>query len=132
MILITVWRLFVFLLLLYAYQSDKKTGKVSNKVILGICLLSIPLIFMNIPNITNVHIIVIISLLLLYYVPKMTMIGGADIKALIPIILSITLGEFIVAYIAAMICSVGMFAVYRTKTIPFFIPITVGYLTLFV
>jgi len=92
----------IFSLLCYGAYSDFKTQTVSNWITYGIIMLSLPLITLNKPNITWYHFLMIALLFILFAINKF---GGADFKAIVPIILSMSLINFI--YFMVMVVLVG-------------------------
>jgi len=92
----------IFSLLCYGAYSDYKTQTVSNWITYGIIMMSLPLITLNKANITWYHFLFIAMLFILFAVNKF---GGADFKAIVPIILSMTLIPFI--YFMVMVVLVG-------------------------
>ena len=82
----------IFALLCIGSIQDYKEQIVSNWTTYSIILLSIPLIALNSPNITWFHFLMIALLFVLFSLDKF---GGADFKALTPIILSLSLMPFI-------------------------------------
>jgi len=120
----------VYYLLAIGSYSDLKTRLVSNKLIGCIALFSLPLIILNLEYITYLHIITIVALLSIYYITHylgIPSIGGADVKVLPIIILSVTTSQLIIGFlIAAGLNNILMYK-YRNG-VPFFICITVGYM----
>ena len=92
----------IFSLLCYGAYSDFKTQTVSNWITYGIIMLSLPLIALNKVNITWYHFLMIALLFILFAINKF---GGADFKAIVPIILSMSLINFI--YFMVMVVLVG-------------------------
>ena len=92
----------IFSLLCYGAYSDFKTQTVSNWITYGIIMLSLPLIALNKPNITWYHFLMIALLFILFAINKF---GGADFKAIVPIILSMSLINFI--YFMVIVVLVG-------------------------
>lgn len=111
-------------LLLYGSWTDLKYRKVENKITFLILLLSLPAIFFNIPGITIIHILALA--LLIFFYTFFDALGGADLKALVPLTLSFNFMGFLVFY-GVILISGGLLSIkYKTK-IPFFIPIAAGY-----
>ena len=114
----------IALLLLIGCYYDWKERQVSNTITGLIILYSIPLIYPNASNIGLNHYLTISAMVILSFLGQM---GGADLKAIIPIILSIkSLLPFLIVFSIA-----GMVFVWITKKkndVPAFIPITLGYI----
>jgi Flp pilus assembly protein protease CpaA len=92
----------IFSLLCYGAYSDYKTQCVSNWITYSIIMLSFSLIAINTANITWYHFLFIAMLFILFVVNKF---GGADFKAIVPIILALPLIQFI--YFMVMVVVVG-------------------------
>lgn len=113
----------VVLLLCYGVATDIKTRTVSNRVTLGIVLLSVPLIYYNSANINNQTYFIGLAFIGMYFINT---IGGADLKALLPITFTVAnLFYFLILFSAIGIayCVIKR----EPKKIPAFIPITVAY-----
>lgn len=128
---IVVLQNIVLLFLILASYNDLKTRRVSNKLISAIVISSTPLIYMNLSNITIAHIVIIIVLLYIFFTKKFGGIGGADVKAIIPITLSLTLYHILIMWVIILISDLIMRLKYKEGT-PYFLAITLSYLILII
>lgn len=124
----------IFLFLIAGAYQDYKTRTVSNKIILGIAIFSIPIIW----NQTNflIPILLCTLFLILFYLPEKignidikifaNSLGGADTKVFIPLLLGMSSNQlfifFLLFSVANTIISFKFF-----KGIPLFISILFGY-----
>jgi len=101
---------------------DLKTRQVSNKITGLVWLLSLPLVYLNIPNITVVPFIFIVLFWILYH---QNIMGGADLKALIPLVF--ILPEPIIFITLITTFGIIYAIISRNQKIPFFMPIVCAY-----
>lgn len=115
----------IAVLLLYGCYTDWKYLYVSNRVTYSIALLSIPMLNLN-NQLLWFQALFIIFILVAWHLNQF---GGADVKVLIPIIL--TLSEIPLLIFLGVMCISGMlmFIILRRQEIPQFIPITFAFLT---
>jgi len=120
----------ITVLLIIACYMDIKERNVSNKITLLILVFSTPLIYLNMQNIGFFH----FAYLGVFYWGYCRGLGGADLKAMFPLI-------FAVPNVMVFVFSVGIIGVLyiisdylRNKeitwdqvSIPFFIPILIGF-----
>lgn len=123
-------RFLIVAILCYAGWSDLKTRTVSNKIILFIAATSIPLIYLNISSITILHMLIIIIMLITFSYNKehstKHFLGGADIKALIPIILSLNL--LLLTIFCLYLISIYLILSLKFKqSVPLFLAILISY-----
>lgn len=123
-----LFRLGILFLLLYGSYTDLRTRTVSNKVTGGVILLSLPLIYMAWGNLTSLHIAYSVLILFMYYKTQGNGFGGADVKAMIPIMLTMSISSLIVVMTAWIFASVCVAILLKSNKIPFFVPMTVGYI----
>lgn len=117
------------LLVIGSYQ-DIKTRTVSNKITGSIAVLSL-IYFLLLPYITYVswhfywlHILIIVGMFISY---KLNAIGGADIKALLPLIYTFsTIPLFFFLVISTIIHSI--IHIRYDKQVPYFIAMTAAFL----
>ena len=112
----TILRLIVLSLLIYASYTDIKSRTVSNKIILLIWIFSIPLF-----NLTSIFQIVFIGIMFVFY--KYYNMGAADVKGIIPIILSVTITYFLLP----LAITEYIMAKYYKNDVPMYISITIAY-----
>lgn len=116
----------IILLLLYGCYTDLKWRHVSNKVTGSIIILALILFNQEILNFKGIFIFFLIVSWSAH------MIGAADIKALVPIILSLGMFEFFVFLF--VFCTIGISIwIIRSRrnpeyTIPGYIPITIAFI----
>lgn len=117
----------IFSLLTYACWLDVKTRTVPNWISYSIDVLSIPLILNN--TITTIHIISIIILISVYRLTNL--MGGADLKVIVPLILVFPLFQLMIFF--AVICIVGFsyYLITQKTSSPFFVSIFFGYIIAF-
>ena len=112
----------IFLLLVVGAYRDYKTRIISNKIILGISLFSIPLILQN----TNFLIPILLCLLFLGLFYFTNSIGGADTKVLIPLLLSMGTNSIFIFFFLFSISNIFLIFKFRNG-IPLYISILFGY-----
>lgn len=129
MISLLIFKILILLLLFVGAYTDYKTRIVSNKIIVGIVILSLPIILEQ----TNWLIpILLVSLFLgMFYFPfdkigLPNQIGGADTKVLIPLMLGMSTNEIFIFFLLFTIPNI-YFLIRFWKGIPLFIPILFGY-----
>ncbi len=113
----------ILALLMAGVWSDIRTRVVSNAITFSIMLLSLPLIYYNSANINNQTYLIGIAFTGMYFINT---IGGADLKALLPITFSVVnLFYFLLLFsvIGIVYCVIKR----EPKKTPAFIPITIAY-----
>ena len=121
-VLLLIVNILIFILLCIGAYSDLKTRTVSNKITYSIGILCIILILIyGIASwMSGIFILLFISL---YF---FNLMGGADMKVLVPMILIIPNPEIFVLIISVL---GGIYALISwSKEIPYFVPITLGFL----
>ena len=115
-------------LLTYGAYTDLKTRNVPNWISYSVGGLSIPLILTNAGNITVVHIVFIVVILFAYFMLCNTPhpIGGADLKVMLPLSLTIPLLTFTLFLFVMAIAILVMTLKWRQT--PGLIAITIAYL----
>lgn len=122
MISLVLFQILIFLLLIIGAYWDYKTRTVSNKIILGIAILSIPIIF----NQTSFFIPIVICTLFLGLFYFTNSIGGADTKVFIPLLLGMSTNEIFIFFLLFSVANlIWIFKFW--KGIPLFISILFGY-----
>lgn len=123
----------IFFLLLLGAIQDYRTRTVSNKIVLSIVILSLPMILVQ----KNFLIPVLICILFLglFYITSLdcfknsifkNSIGGADVKVLIPILLSVDTNSIFIFFFLYSISNVIL--IFRFwRSIPLYISILFGY-----
>lgn len=127
-----IFQIIILVLLLYASYPDLKTYHVSNLVVLGIILATIPLISLGIS--TNVlwimrNIVIIIFSILFFIFYKKKLLGSADIWILIPMMFIFNFIELMVFLSVLVISHMGLGIILKKKT-PYFMAITIAYATI--
>jgi Flp pilus assembly protein protease CpaA len=124
----------IFLFLIAGAYQDYKTRTVSNKIILCIAILSLPLILQQ----TSFLIPVLLCILFLglFYMPEKignidttlvaNSMGGADTKVLIVLILGMSTNSIFIFFLLFTIPNI-YYLIRFCKGIPLFIPILFGY-----
>ncbi len=123
MLLPLYFQISIFFCLLIGAYSDYKTRTVSNKIIICIAILSLPLIFEQ----TNwlVPILLVGLFLGLFYFTNS--IGGADTKVLIPLILGMSSNDIFIFFLLFSVSNLFLLIKFW-KGIPLFISILFGYI----
>ena len=104
--------------------EDFKERKVSNYITWSIISVSIPLVYLNFPQISWFHLLFISMLVILHAAGKF---GPADIKAMIPLILLFSLVQFLM-FISVSLLAGGFISIKYGKNIPFVPAILVGFI----
>jgi Flp pilus assembly protein protease CpaA len=111
----------IFLFLLWGAYTDYKTRTVSNKIILGIIILSLPMIW----NQTSWLIPILLCLLFLGLFYFTNQIGGADTKVFIPLMLGMSTNDIFIFFFLFSISNLFLMIKFW-KGIPLFISILFG------
>ena len=129
MILIESYHFLIFLFLGYMAYQDIQTREVSNRIIGAFYVLISPAVAMNYPNLTSIHVGIVLVVVGLY-LARMGM-GGADLKVLVPFILTMPEGLmylfifFTLDAAFAFVVSKNMFKC--TKMVPGMVTMCFGY-----
>ena len=128
--LITALYVLIFLYLLVGTFQDIKTREVQNSINLGILLASIPLLYYNLENLGFLH----FAFMAVFFMAYLKDLGGADIKAIFPLIFivpNVTLFCSVIAIVGMIYMFVKYYAInphsWDNLTIPYFVPIISGY-----
>jgi len=116
------FQILIFLLLIVCAYKDLKTRIVSNRYILLISIVSIPIIW----NQTNWLIPIILCTLFLGLFYFTNSIGGADTKVLIPLLLGMSTNQIFIFFLLFSVANLILIFKYW-KGIPLFISILFGY-----
>ena len=116
----------ILLLLIVGFVLDLKTRRVSNKLTASVLIVSSPLIYHNLNQITAYHLVPVV--LILYLILK-RQIGGADVKVLVPIILFLSLWEL---WVFGFVLAVSGLLMKGKKRVPYFVNIVIGYGSVFI
>lgn len=122
MILSLILKILILLLLFVGAYTDYKTRTVSNKIIICILILSLPIIFEQTDWLIPI-LLVGLFLGLFYFTNQ---IGGADTKVLIVLLLGMSTNEIFIFFLLFTIPNI-YFLIRFWKGIPLFIPILFGY-----
>ena len=113
----------VLFILIYAAYNDLKTRTVSNKLIL--CAAAVLLIQIVHNQLTATHLIFITALLLIFkFVPGL---GGADVKILMPLSLSLSEGLLLMFLYVLIILLLIRYILGYGKQQPLFLPMALSY-----
>lgn len=112
----------IIIALIIGCYYDLKYREVSNAISYSILFLCIPLV--SVANITLVHIVIAI---LFTVMTLRGAYGGADLKVLVPIIMSLTTLSLSIFLIGITVFSIP-FVIKNKNDIPLFIPITISYM----
>ena len=116
----------ILLLLIYGTYTDIKNYFVSNRVSYSVILLRLPLL--RISEFFWIQIVLSIILITAWHFKWM---GSADVKVIVPIMF--TLSEFKFLVFIGVMAIIGLILVAlvrnREKEIPYYVPITTGYLS---
>lgn len=115
-------QLSIIVALIIGCYYDLKEREVSNAISYSILVLCIPLI--NVSNITPMHFVIAILFTIL---TLRGAYGGADLKVLVPIVMSLTTLSLSIFLIGITIFSIP-FVIKNRNDIPLFIPITISYM----
>ncbi len=118
-----ILQLLILLLLIHCVITDLKTRTVSNRIIWLIIILSLPLIYSNISNITLLHWGWIVLLLIDF---STNQIGEGDVKALIPISLSLSISELYIFLMVLVVVFLVILMKYGENS-PMFLAIAPAY-----
>ncbi|KAB2942402.1 MAG: prepilin peptidase [Candidatus Methanoperedens sp.] len=124
-----IFQFIIFGLLIYGSYTDLKTYHVSNLVVLGIILATIPLISLGISNnifwiMRNIVIIIFTILFFIFY--KKKLLGSADMWVLIPMMFIFNFIE-LMAFLSMLVLSqIGIGIILKKKT-PYFLAITLAF-----
>ena len=120
--LILFLQILIFLCLAVGAYQDYKTRIVSNKIIVVIAILSIPIIW----NQTSFLIPILLCTLFLGLFYFTNSIGGADTKVFIPLLLGMSTNEIFIFFLFYTIANIVLIFKFW-KGIPLFISILFGY-----
>lgn len=113
----------IFLFLLLGAYTDYKTRTVSNKIIIGIAIFSLPLIWVQ----TSFIIPILLCLLFLGLFYFTNQIGGADTKVFIPLMLGMDTNSIFIFFLLFSISNLFLLIKFW-KRIPLFVSILFGYI----
>ncbi len=133
-IYVLIPELIIFFLLLYGCYTDIQKRKVSNRITGMIAITCVPLIYLNINNLTLVHFF-IIGVWVLGYIIKAH--GAADVKAMIPIVFTLDTWQLGFMFLGILLATCALVAVQKIRKypgypgVPLFVAILAGYFTAF-
>lgn len=112
----------IIIALIIGCYYDLKYREVSNAISYSILFLCIPLV--RVDNITHMHIVIAVLFTIL---TLRGAYGGADLKVLVPIVMSLTTLSLSIFLIGLTIFSIP-FVLKNKNDIPLFVPITISYM----
>jgi Flp pilus assembly protein protease CpaA len=112
----------IFLFLFVGAIQDYRTRIVSNKIIIGVAIFSLPLIFEQ----TNWLIPILLCGMFLGLFYFTNQIGGADTKVFIPLMLGMDTNSIFIFFLLFSVANLILLIKFW-KGIPLFIPILFGY-----
>lgn len=118
-----ILQLLITSLLFLGAHHDWKCRHVPNPITFTVFLLAIPLIYLNWDNITSLHILTAVLIMVCFFIGQA---GGADTKVLIPIVLSLTPIRFFFFLILLVVGDTIVRYKYRKET-PMFLAIAPAY-----
>lgn len=125
----------IFVLLFRGLIDDVRTRTVSNRITFGIIGLSIPLIYINLPNIGFLN----FMFLGVFVAAYLWNLGGADLKAVCPLLFIFPNVVFFAGSLAVLGAIHLTIEHYRRKDVPiqllkvpYFVPLTMTYIVMVV